>query len=490
VSLRLLAAFRRLSLKTQLLAVLASLLLLALGTLFGLHLISEQRLLAQVGEYAENLSTAVEIAQERPEGDLDPRHAVDAYARRLRRLGVRDVSITDESREVRASTDPRNVGRKLATRRTTGDRFVVRGVLGDEGAPPSQHHISTLTVPILAGDRRVGYVVITRVLDDFSWLSRRALYDQVAATVIVFLLGMLLAIYLSWSFARPIADLTRAANRVATGHLDARVADPGGGELAVLSTSFNAMVERLAEQRARAERLHHAERVTALGRLASALAHEIRNPLNSVNLSIDHARSRLAPDEPERRSQFDRLMQGIKSELVRLNRLVNDFLAFGRPARLAPRRCALESLLREVAAVVQPRAQGQGVELIVAVATGAPETVVDPELLKTALLNLVLNALDAMPEGGTLGLRLERSFEDSLLITVTDTGAGMPPEALREAFVPYFSTKEAGLGLGLAITQRIVQEHGGRVFLENLPGGGAAARIELPVRAVEEEAVS
>jgi len=463
--------------------MLASLLLLALGSLFALHLLSERRLLAQVREYTENLSTAVEIAQGEPGASLDPRQAVEAYALRLRRLGVRDVSITDETHEVRASTNPRNVGRRLAGRHPPGEPFVVRGVLGeDDAAGPGQHRISTLTVPILAGDRRIGHVVITRVLDDFSWLSRRALLDQIAATLVVFLLGMLLATYLAWSFARPLGGLTRAANRVATGDLAARVAIPEGDELGALSRSFNAMVEQLEEQRAREDRLHHAERVTALGRLASALAHEIRNPLNSVNLSIDHARSRLAPEEPGRRTEFDRLMQVIKSELTRLNRLVDDFLAFGRRTRLAPRPCALEGLVRDVAALVEPRAAGQGVRVGVAAGPELPETVVDPELIKTALLNLALNALDAMPDGGELHLQLERPDPDLIRVQVRDTGAGMPGEALREAFEPYFSTKEAGLGLGLAITRQIVQEHGGRVRLENLPGGGAAAVLELPLR--------
>jgi len=279
---------RRLSLKTQLLAVLAALLILAIGSLFALHLSSEQRLLAQVRDYTDNLSTAIEIAQEPSGGSVDPRQAVEDWAVRLRRLGVRDVSITDEAREVRASSDPRKVGLRLQPPHRDSERFVVRGVLGDEAQPASQHHVSTLTVPILAGDRRVGYVVITRVLDDFSQLSRRALRDQVGATLAVFLVGLLLATLVVWSFAGPIGDLTRAANRVAAGDLTARVAVPTGGDLAVLSGSFNAMVERLEEQRAREDRLRHAERVTALGRLASALAHEIRNPLNSVNLSMIH----------------------------------------------------------------------------------------------------------------------------------------------------------------------------------------------------------
>jgi signal transduction histidine kinase len=480
VGVDLLRGLRTRSLRTQLQLIMLSLLALSVGSLFVLHLIGERALLARIRDYTEELSNAIEIAQEQPGEGADLQKAVQAYADKLRKLGVKDVSIADASEEVQASTNPRIVGKKLARRR--GSEYVVRGVLGDEGST-GHPTTSNLTVPIVVGDRRVGYVVITRILDDFSVLSESAFASRIAATLAVFALGMLLSMYLASSFSRPLRSLTDAARQVAAGDLSSRVRASGSDELGVLSRTFNEMVERLGESRALEERLQFAERSTAMGRLASALAHEIRNPLNSISLAIDHVRTRLAPDEERRRAEFDALMATLKSEVARLNRLVGDFLSFGRPARLEPRPCDLGALVRETAALVEHKAREQTIELRVDVADALPATVADPELLKTCILNLMLNALDAMPAGGRLTASVGLEAEPQVLaILVSDTGVGMAPEAATSAFEPYFSTKETGVGLGLALVRRIVEGHGGSIDLDTAPGRGTTVRIRLPLR--------
>jgi signal transduction histidine kinase len=245
------------------------------------------------------------------------------------------------------------------------------------------------------------------------------------------------------------------------------------------------MVERLREKRQLEERLHFAERSTALGRLASAVAHEIRNPLNFINLSIDHVRERMAPAEPGSKEDFDRILRNMKAEISRLNRLVGDFLSFGKPMRLDTRPCALDEVLREVASLVDHKAKDQGVALRVEAEPGLPRVTADPELLKTCFLNLMINAVDAMPEGGllTVGIRARNAGAGSpeVEVRVSDTGHGMTPEAITSAFEPYFSTKDAGLGLGLALTRKIVSDHGGVIELESVPSRGTTARIRLPL---------
>src|SRR6185295_11712483 len=124
-------------------------------------------------------------------------------------------------------------------------------------------------------------------------------------------------------------------------------------------------VERVRENRLLEERLHFAERSTALGRLASAVAHEIRNPLNFINLSIDHVRGRLAPEDAKKREDFDRILSNMKAEISRLNRLVGDFLSFGKPMRLHARTCAVDAVVREVASLVDHKARDQGIMLVV-----------------------------------------------------------------------------------------------------------------------------
>jgi nitrogen fixation/metabolism regulation signal transduction histidine kinase len=302
----------------------------------------------------------------------------------------------------------------------------------------------------------------------------------------VFALGIMLALYLSWSLIQPLQDLTEAAQKVAAGDLAVQVSAAGGGEIGTLARSFNEMVERLREHRALEERLHFAERTSALGRLASAVAHEIRNPLNFINLSIDHVRERLHPEEAKKREDFDRILINMKAEISRLNRLVGDFLSFGKPMRLHPRLVSVEEVLREVASLVDHKAKDQGITLEVAADEGLPRIVADPELLKTCFLNLMINAVDAMPEGGALEIAVRRGGAaadqvEALVVTVRDNGHGMSNEDIQSAFEPYFSTKDTGFGLGLALTKKIVSDHGGTIVLESTPGSGTTARITLPL---------
>jgi len=480
-----LAALQSLSLKTKLLMMMLSLLMLSVSSFFLLHVLNEQALLSHVRDYTDELSTAIEIAQEQPAAEGDPQVVLKAYADKLRQLGVKDVSIADADEEVQASTNPKNVGKRLERGKgKKGREYVIRGVLGDETGPPGSQRTSSFTIPIVVGDKRVGYVVINRILDDFSALSREGFVTRLLITLAVFALGILLSLYLSWSFSRPLQRLSEAARDVAAGDLSVQVPPGGHDEIGSLSRTFNEMVQRLRENRLLEERLHFAERSTAIGRLASAVAHEIRNPLNFINLSIDHVRARLAPENPAAREDFEKILSNVKGEISRLNRLVGDFLSFGKPMRLDPRPCAVDAVVREVAALVDHKARDQNIALTLQAEDGLPQIVADAELLKTCFLNLMINAVDAMPDGGVLSVAVRRGGDDSaatIEIAVSDTGRGMTPEDIRTAFEPYFSTKDTGLGLGLALTRKIVEDHGGHIQLESEPGRGTTACIVLPL---------
>lgn len=496
--MRLNAALRLLrdqSIKTKLLLMMLALLLLSVSSLFLLHLFSTQQLLSQVRAYTDDLSTAIEIAQEQPAAEKDAQTALKAYAEKLTQLGVKDVSIADAEEQVQASTNPKVVGKPLLrlSKKKGPREYVIRGVLGEETGPPGSHKTSTLTIPIVVADRRVGYLVITRILDDFSALSEEAFVSRLIATLGVFGFGILLALYLSWSFSRPLQQLTQAAKRVAAGDLSVKVPAPGSDETSVLARSFNEMVDRIRENRLLEERLHFAERSTAMGRLAAAVAHEIRNPLNFVNLSIDHLREQLSAQEARPRGDFERILGTMKSEISRLNRLVGDFLSFGKPMRLDPRPCALEEVVREVAALVDHKARDQGIALAIETEEGLPSVVADADLLKTCFLNLMINGVDAMPEGGLLSVSVRRRAAGEpggLVVEVSDTGHGMPPDAVRAAFEPYFSTKDTGLGLGLALTRKIVEDHGGSIALDSEPGRGTTVRIMLPLLLAQSAAMA
>jgi signal transduction histidine kinase len=173
----------------------------------------------------------------------------------------------------------------------------------------------------------------------------------------------------------------------------------------------------------------------------------------------------------------------VKAEISRLNRLVVDFLSFGTPVRLDPRPCALGDVARDVAALVEHKARDQGIALTVDAPDGLPLVTADPELLKTCFLNLMINSVDAMPAGGRLAVAIRREAvpEDALVLTVADTGQGMSAADVATAFEPYVSSKETGFGLGLALTRKIVGDHGGTVTLDSAQGVGTTATIRLPL---------
>jgi signal transduction histidine kinase len=239
----------------------------------------------------------------------------------------------------------------------------------------------------------------------------------------------------------------------------------------------------LSEEHARAEEaLRRRDRLAAMGELASTVAHEVRNPLNAIAMSAQRLeREFLAQCSSDAaREELAELLAVVESEARRLDRTVQQFLDYARPPKLDPRPTALGGLLAAVAEAARPLAELRGVALEVDVAR-AGDAVVDPDQIKQVVDNLVRNALDAMPEGGRL--RIAASVgADGATIEVADTGPGIPPEVQARIFDLYFTTKEDGTGIGLAVSQQIVTAHGGTIEVDSRPGAGTRMTVRLPGR--------
>ncbi len=280
---------------------------------------------------------------------------------------------------------------------------------------------------------------------------------------------------------RPIVGLSQAARRVTEGEIDFQVPVDGPEEAGRLARAFNEMLVGLRRNRSLEEELQRAERAAVIGRLASGIAHEIRNPLNFINLSIDYLREKYAPVEPGGREEYTGILTTIKDELARLNRLVSSFLSYGRPAKLKLRQIDLRGLIEEVRSLVATRMVQQGIDFELAVPTGAETVItVDPELIKTCFSNLMINAVEAMSEGGRLSISLQPN-DHEMNISFTDTGEGMTAETIDRVFEPYFSTKETGVGLGLPLTKKIIEEHGGHISVSSSPQNGTSFLVMLPL---------
>ncbi|MCB1009550.1 MAG: GHKL domain-containing protein [Acidobacteria bacterium] len=235
--------------------------------------------------------------------------------------------------------------------------------------------------------------------------------------------------------------------------------------------------ERLEAQAAEAERLAY------LGTLAAGLAHEIRNPLNSLSLNMQMLEEEIA--EPRQRSAQQRLLAITRSELGRLERLVTDFLSYARPRPLRREVLPARELLEAVREVLAAQAAASGFALELRDEGQGVAVQVDPELMRQLLLNLVQNAI-AATEGSGRKPRIElgvRRRGPVVELSVADNGVGIPSEELEKVFDLFYSTRKGGTGLGLAIVERIATAHGGTVSLESEPGRGTTFRIELPVAA-------
>ncbi|HET7342372.1 MAG TPA: ATP-binding protein, partial [Methylomirabilota bacterium] len=244
-----------------------------------------------------------------------------------------------------------------------------------------------------------------------------------------------------------------------------------------LGLIFYAQHRHLREVRALELAMARRERLAALGDVAAAFAHEVRNPLNAVSIGLQRLRAEFAPEPAADYARFVDLMQG---EVRRLNAIVEQFIALARPLPLKPVVLDVADLLHGLAALVEGQAREAGVSVRVDVPADLPALTADRDHLQQVLLNLALNGVQAMPGGGLLTLGAERA-RDRVVLAVTDTGPGIAPDVLPRIFDPYFTTKPGGLGLGLAIARRIVEAHGGALDAAPAPGGGARFRVVLPL---------
>jgi signal transduction histidine kinase len=225
--------------------------------------------------------------------------------------------------------------------------------------------------------------------------------------------------------------------------------------------------------------LQVSERLAAVGRITAGVAHEVKNPLNSMRLWLENLKEALPPETDGMAQQAVHVLD---VEIDRLDAVVKRFLDFARPMEVRLEPTQLADLLHEVLEIAQPQLQQANVEVAQLIPIGVPEAFVDRALLKQAVLNLVLNAAEAMPHGGQLQLTLSRRGETAE-ITVGDTGKGIPPENRQKVFQLFFTTRPGGSGIGLASTFRIVQLHNGSIDFTTEVGRGTTFRIELPLAA-------
>jgi signal transduction histidine kinase len=345
-------------------------------------------------------------------------------------------------------------------------------------------------IPLLGrGGQLLGVLLVGSSQRELVTLENFIRAAAVLAVGVAILLGLVLNSWAAARVTRPVEKLAAGAREVAGGNWETRVDIRSRDEIGQLARAFNQMTAQLVEQRDRAVQ---AERVAAWRELARRLAHELKNPLFPLQITVENLR-RAREQNPD---QFDEVFREstatLLAELENLRKIVGRFSDFAKMPAPQPQPVNLNELVREVVHLFEAQFGAVGRPPITPELYFDEKLVpveADPDLLRKALENLVLNAMDAMPAGGTLTIRTRQEGGD-VILEVSDTGAGLTREECERLFTPYYTTKQHGTGLGLAIVQSVVSDHGGKISVESEPDRGTTFRIAFPGRLVERAAAA
>ena len=365
-----------------------------------------------------------------------------------RQAGVAGVELIDEDFTVLASTVPAMLGQKVE------DPILSQAVQGGGGAQgrrvlrPDGRDVYEIVKPMALAQGRKGIVRLALGAENLAAAAAQAQRSILGYSLGLLLVGIAGAVTIFWIQARHLAE----------------------------RRSLEAAVVR-------------EQRLSAMGNLAAGVAHEIRNPLNAISMGLQRLRMEFAPAEDGPREEYGRFTRIMQSEIGRLNTIVDRFLTLARPLRLNLTDEPLAPLLQEMLALLAPQASAQAVQIHQEIRLQETRVRMDRQQVVQAVMNVLLNALQAMPNGGRLAVDAEPVPEGHMAeIRISDTGPGIPREQRERIFEPYFTTKEGGTGLGLPLAQKIFREHGGEIALDPTTQAGAAFALTLPVLMREKDA--
>jgi nitrogen fixation/metabolism regulation signal transduction histidine kinase len=466
-------------LNAKLVMIMLSLLIITMLTLFIMNQYTQNELVNEIQESSTEVSKAIQISVEDLTSETDMQQSrLNDYLKGARNKGINEINIISNEGEIINSTDPAKVGKRRDIKKMGKG---LKASHNSKGISSMSQHPYDLVVPVIVGDEQLGYVQINLLLDNIRDLQHDNFVKRLFAAFLIFLFGILLTIFLAGRYTGPINRLAQGVKKVSEGDLSVTFPVESSDEIGDLAESFNEMVVQLRERESLEKRLNEAEHLSKVGQLASGIAHEIRNPLNYISLAVDHLKSEFLPASGDRREELENLTDKIKEEVRRANYMVLNFMNYGRPLKLRLSKFSYAELIEKALPLLQGKLLEQNVRVVTNISPGLPLMEADQEMMRTCLFNFITNGMQAMPDGGdiTLGADFDPGI-DSFVLTFSDEGAGILPEEIGKIFQPYFTTKEAGIGLGLAITERIVKEHGGSIFVESKRGEGTVFKVVLP----------
>ncbi len=465
--------FLKPSLNKKLVAMMLFLSLSLISILIFLYYRTEKTMYNEFERRTAELTKAIQAGLSDAIGrGMTDESKLQGYLKELKVRGVKEISIISTSDKIISSTSPEMVGKWITKRKK---ELIVKAELGEPVTEKDK--IYNIMIPVIVGEKHMGYINLTITADDFTIFLQANIIRRIIAALAVFLIGIILAVFLARRYTKPIEDIVDAAQKVASGDLDQELRMERKDEIGDLARSFNYMVGHLREERQLRERLRKAEHLASMGQFSRIVAHEIKNPLNFISLSIDHIKELYRPGEKEKAEKFEYLLANMKSEIHRVGRFASSFLEYGKPLELNLRMTEAGKLLNGVLELVSAKAKTEGIN-IVKDFKAEVELEIDPELIRTCLYNIIINAFQSMPDGGTLTIKTD-CVNKNFVISVEDTGAGIAGDKIGKVFDPFFTTKKDGLGLGLPLSKRVIEEHGGKISFQSVEGKGSTVSIIL-----------
>ena len=317
------------------------------------------------------------------------------------------------------------------------------------------------------------FYCLLRPMEEIEDAKRALIWSMLGIAILVTGLVAFISQRIGKNITEPIIDLVGFTEQVAEGNLNDQCEIKTQDEIGDLALAFNQMTRNLQQSR---DKLIQAERLATAGKMSASFAHEIRNPLSSMRML-----SQLLMQKPEMSAEQRQSLQYILEEIERIDNIVKGLMDFARPTTLNLAEQPLVPTLQAVLSLMEANLTHHQIRLVLEFAPDLPDLQFDSDKIKQAFMNVVLNAMEAMPQGGTLSVTTFK-LEDGISIKVTDTGDGIPEADIEHLFEPFFSRKDKGTGLGLANVKRILEEHGGTVEIESALNEGATVSMWLPIK--------
>ncbi|RKX95626.1 MAG: hypothetical protein DRP84_03630 [Spirochaetes bacterium] len=370
-------------------------------------------------------------------------------------IGIYLICITMENNEIIAK------GKKFSP--LTYDYFMGMELTGDM----RNSFLLNRDYPVIVGDSNIAT----------SLQIIRKLHQRLVLLFIISgAIGIGIALYVSRSISKPILKIAHSYKNGDNLINDHQIS--GCKELDLLAKSFTKMQRDLLEQE---EERSRQESVELTKTLAAAIAHEIKNPINTIGLTMDYIETNLSPNDSKKRYEFYKLFENMKKELARINKIVEGFLRLTVPDRFEFKETNVNEIIKEVGSELEPSLVKNNISMKMELDDDVNPILADEEKLKIVFSNLIINAIEAMPRGGEITIKTSNIDHRRIRVDVVDNGIGIEKDEMSKIFKPYYTTKKQGFGLGLPLILSIVQKHDGRLTVNSKKGNGTTFSILFPV---------